>query len=557
MNSSTQPAPAVRPPSMIHGLELVIKAAAWFYCAEWAMNYHRQGFALAGYGVLLAYFAGGACLIKSLPSLDLYCDLRRLSKRFHQRAGLHVARLGTIADALKAGLLVSAGWLLGTLDGKPLRYAGQSSLVYFAPSRVGKTLAIMAALILWRPAKRFAGDSWGGSQVIYDCKGEIGACTARAQREHAHRDVYFLCPWVKEMSAELGMEIRDTGFTGFSDLDPTSPDLEADAAAKMMILLPDPPDAKDEVRFFKQAARDRGVLEILGLLSEGLPVTLPAILERAQLEGEEFLNQFAKYRVSTFASGALARMANKVWGTKLAAGPQYEGGLGELLNELLIFSPASSLGRHVCRDELTGEFLKKRECAVYILVPTRYIESHSGWARWVIGNLIEGAARVKNNRAVLVVIDEAARVGLVSNLIKAMELYPSAGISILSFWQSIAAGVMVYGKEGFRKLCDNADAIIHRAVRGNEDLKLLVELIGEEMVQEASRGVDPKQARTDFRGDYKKHPVADAFDLRTLPESKQILRFRNSPVFICDAIDPRSSKKLMKLLDPNPYHRHE
>lgn len=544
------------PPTINRVLLMWVGLALCVWTVGKVMPLHAAGYVLAGYAGLIAAAAGILLAVKSFNAFDIVRDNKRTAIRFKQRSRAHgVARRGNLKDAAKSDLLAPGGWLIGLLNGRELRYGGESSGHIIAPARVGKSLWVMLNLTLWKPRKRFPGDPWVGSFVAVDWKGELAACTADSQR--GIRDVVFINPWFVEMNRELGREFQDTGYTGFSDLDPHSRDIKADAEAKMALLLPDPPKASAEARFFKQAARTRGTMEILGLLAEGETVTLRKLFDRVQLGGDALIDHLARMRQSDAFGGVLAAMATKVYSTMLKAPEQSEGGLGELENTLSIYDGLGSLGEHVERDGFDPAILTKRPTAVYIMCPTRYTDSHGRWVNWVVATMIEAVARTKDNRRVLFVIDEAIRCGIIGNLDKATELYPSAGVSVWCVWQTMAAGIMVYGREGFNKLIDNADVVISRAVRGRDELKYLSDLIGNVTIQDGSRNLNLTDNRSDYRADYKGKPLLDVNDLRTLPDDQQIVRHKNDPIYITQAPDPRKNRRQMARLAPNPYHRRE
>lgn len=531
-------------------------AGACFWGTETMIARHGGGTQAFGYIAIATYVAGTLIFLRSLPGVDLFMDSLRLGRRYKQRADIDgKGRLGKIKDAVKAGLIRSDGWMIGQMGRKVLRYAGESSGHYIAPARVGKTLSIIAALVMWIAPKRYPGDDWIGSVVLLDFKGELAATTARIQKEMG-RELYFLNPYFMELNKELGRDFPDTCYSGFSDLDVNSPDLLADVAAKMTLLLPDRPGDAN-ARFFLLAGRDRGTMEIMGMLAMGETVSLPLLLERVQLEGDDFIAHIAKLRLSDKFGGSLSRAANKVWGQKLSAPEQVEGGLGELQNVLGIYNAFGSLGSHVSSDDFDPDTITTKPCCIYIMLPTRYTTSHAGWANWVIANLIESVAKSKNNRRVLFVLDEAIRLGVIGNLDRATELYPSAGVTVWCAWQTISAGVMIYGRDGFQKILDNADVIMMRATRGRQDLKMISEMIGQETVENSSRSIDPAKERADYRADRKGRPVKDLNDIRTMSEKEQVLFYKNSPAFICKAINPLTSPKLMSRIDENPYHRKD
>lgn len=540
-------------PTLPGVLGLWVFALVCLWLADLLIASNGAEFPIGGALGVLVGLVGLARFAKSLNDLDAVRDNWRAARGFKQRSTAHgTARKGIAKDAEKSGLLGEHGLMLGKIGTAVLRYAGESSIHIFAPARVGKSLMIMLWLVTWVPKPRWRGDDWRGSVVVNDEKGELYACTAWIQRSLFGRRVIALNPWREEMEEALDLEIGDTGYTGLEDLDPNSRDVIADVEAKMMLLIADSKDAKTD--YFKKAGRAAGTVHSLGLLAIEGEVTLPRLQEKVLLTGEEAKAWFVEMQSSDAFGGWLRAKAARLWELRIEAGDQYQGGFDELCQALSIYESFGSLGQHCSRSEFRAEWLTEEPTAVYILRPNRYADSHSGYPNWVLATTIEAVARTKTTKRVLFVIDEAVRLGRIQNLDKAVELYASC-ISVVCAWQTVAAGIGVYGRDGFRKLVANADVVISRAQRDVTDLKETVELMGNETILDASRGINVTEQTADYRADHKGKPVLDLNDIRTLPADHQIVRHKNDPLYVVEAINPLKDPKWRERLAPNPYYQ--
>jgi len=86
------------------------------------------------------------------------------------------ARWAEPAEVRRAGLLGSAGVMLGELDGEYLRHDGPEHVMAFAPTRSGKGVGLVVPTLL----------SWTGSTVVHDIKGENWELTAGFRSRFSH-----------------------------------------------------------------------------------------------------------------------------------------------------------------------------------------------------------------------------------------------------------------------------------------------------------------------------------------------------------------------------------
>jgi type IV secretory pathway TraG/TraD family ATPase VirD4 len=264
------------------------------------------------------------------------------------------------------------------------------------------------------------------------------------------------------------------------------------------------------------------------------------------------------------ASSPLQQPAVREYGDKLLATfeqspEEFSGGMSCAQQALAIYDSFGELGEHVSGDAFDPMTLKEIPTALYLILPPDLIRSHGAWLNLALSTTIEMVGRDCSNRRVLFLVDEAANIGYVPNLLHAMAVYRKFGIQIVTVWQQFSQAARIYGQYRARELWGMCDVIAAFGIRELEDLKMLSDLIGEETypdgVQNIQLGASPdEQTHYSYTGSYRSRPVLRPDEIRRIPDGKMLVLHRNSRPFLFDKLSYLKDRRLRRLADPNPYY---
>jgi type IV secretion system protein VirD4 len=540
-----------RPPSPCLSL---LPAAGAFYAAESLHTYgHSDGLALLAASAAAAF--GISRTIRALNAWDQVRDERRLKKQFARFSEAHgQAKWGTLKDAREAGLCNRYGIELGALDGRALTYSGENSLAIVAPPGHAKgTAFVIPNALTWRASK-----DWIGSIVFVDPTGEIAAISARQQS--TLRRVVFQCPFARRMRQQLGFDFQNTPANPLALLKRGSRDAKAYAEMIAEFLIPS--NSKDQMsgdgEYFRQFGREILTAFMLDILWWTGRVTLPELRHRLMVSGDRLKDSLIQLAINEGYGGAVREYAEKLLGTFENSAEEFSGGMSCAQQAVAIYDSFGDLGEHVSGDAFDPSTLKEIPTALYLILPPDLIRSHGAWLNLALSTTIEMVGRDCSNRRVLFVVDEAANIGYVPNLLHAMAVYRKFGIQICTIWQQFSQAARIYGQDRARELWGMCDVIAAFGIRELVDLKMLSELIGEETyadgVQNLQPGMQSERSEYSYSGSYRSRPVARPDEIRRIPDGKMLVLHRNSRPFLCDKSSYLKDRRLRRLADPNPYY---
>lgn len=164
---------------------------------------------------------------------------------------------------------------------------------------------------------------------------------------------------------------------------------------------------------------------------------------------------------------------------------------------------------------------------VYLRVPPYLMTSQSKLLRIWLGTLISVLASrtVRPTVPDLLLIDEAAQVGKLDELLTAVSLLRGYGLRCWTFWQSLGQLEGLWGAR-HREFLDNASVLSVFGLANGASAAAAAALTGldYEMLLDMTR------------------------------EQQALARFGERPM-LCDRIDYRHDPDLMLLADTNPFHR--
>lgn len=347
----------------------------------------------------------------------------------------HVAQTDPIGFAAKSGT-----HRVELRTGAEIHDRSEGGLLTIAATGAGKGVSHVIPNVL----------NYSGSMIIIDIKGEIAAVTARRRREMG-QDVYILNPFSE----------GPTDFINPFDLIDSGSSDAIDQARMVADLLITRSHADDP--FWDDRARDLITGAILFIAEHVAPkdraLHLAYKLWSADLR--QLANILAFMRGSQKQKGALGRFANQY----IDAPDKTRGSIhSTMMGHLMPLSSrsgerafsAKGKGRRVD----LGAFRDGVPTTIYLTVPPHYLHTHAAFLRIWVGALL-ASLRLRKQRPevpTLFVVDEAAQLGRMDQLLNAATLMRGYGLRIWTLWQSIAQIERIYGTAG-QEFIDNASTV--------------------------------------------------------------------------------------------------
>lgn len=380
------------------------------------------------------------------------------------------ARFLTPQQALKCGLLGSAGLVVGKLGKNLLRFAdAEGSMVVFAPQGSGKGVGIVVPNLLAYP----------GSVICTDPKGENHAITGRTRGRFGA--VYCLDVAHPELSHR------------FNPLDVVRRDdlLAVDDCRRLAELLM-PKDGREEDDHW----RKRSVSVLTGVMLYVLEryedepdrrnlATVDALLAAPLAELMETLKGMMESRHMFVRSAAM----------RLATALKTEEGLNLLSNiskGTEIWGEGRVLGRLGRRSDFDLECdVVARVASLFIIVPEDMQAVYAPFMRVMVGLSLHAVARVGkqgvgSNRP-LFMLDEAAALGPIPELEEGMGHLRAYARAIMVF-QDLGQLQTIYRR--WRSLLANASCQIAFGVNDEDTAELFSKMLGDRTVEVRSTGVN-------------------------------------------------------------------
>lgn len=312
----------------------------------------------------------------------------------------------------------------------------EGHLITCAPPGSGKGACLIIPNLLMVPT---------GSNVITDPKGENAFITARAQKEYKQK-VYIIDPWENQKQLGAIHGIESSGFNPFDVIRSFDKEEWPDICQMIAnILLPENPQAKDPY----WDKRGRSLIKLLLLqimttkpLEEQTFWTLYLMLRAGE---PEFLGYLYDMKKNPAFDGLMVAGANEVEGL-MGAENTFRGILSHAHDATAIFE-SSKLRASLAKSEFNPYDLANGDVTVYVVIPEKYLESHSAYLKIVLSLMLK-AVNDKPGKRVNFFIDEAGLIGKIDELQRVYAFGRGQKIIIWQFYQSVAQIRKIYGQDG-------------------------------------------------------------------------------------------------------------
>lgn len=428
-------------------------------------------------------------------------------------------------------------------------YEGPSSVCVFMPPGGGKSTAIAANTLL---------SNVGHTTVVNDPKGELYAICGTYLRERGHR-VITLAPWAKEISTAIGMNVEDHGLHLYANA------CRADAAnildeIKLVSSFLGSSDAEgSEDRFFADAGRSLVDLMGYAIMAEGRIPTLAEIRKRVNADDLQELLVTLSENKTAFA-GVVGDLALEQLSILTMAPRQFAGGKGYADRMLKLYDGLSPIGQHFRADGFDPSTLKdaSQPTTVFVIYPGHRLHTHAPSLNTTISFIIECVARHPNyGKHVRFLIDEAAHIGRIPNLTKAMQAYRGMGVQVVLFWQAVNQ-LSLYGQEK-ETILAAAGVKAFSNIHDHLTAKMCSEFAGEHCVKSVSITAKPKRALfgkpdTTTNTGLQTRPLFRPNEIREMSRESLLIIAENTPPVLCKKVPYYTRPEWSRAT--NPYFSH-
>lgn len=539
--------------------------------ATWRLNvYSQQGeswaapAALATAGLLLgkAYqlFAG----------YQKHCFRRSRFKRFTETAKRHATgRFVKESELENAELFSTQGLFLGSWKDeegrdRDIRYDGQNACLLLGPPEAGKTTSALIPSLM--PIQERRGNGIGHAVVCNDPNGE-GFAILRDALVAAGCRVLCICPFARELSKKLGIEVKDAGLNLWSQLDlngdaATTHALITDVSA-MLIAIGPRDDSKD--RFFKNGAK-----LLLSFFQEYCislgKIPTPSMLYELASRGPAGIVQLCDEIASNEddLEAGLVKQAATVKGYATTASEQFAGYLGCCLEALRLYDAEGVFGAHFTPDGLDPRTIKDDpKTVVFIMYPTQKAASHDAPLNLTFTHIVEQlAADPRPSRRVTILIDETSGAGQLP-LTRWVSEYRKFGIRCVMCFQELAGQAeRIYGAYTVKEFLAACEVVWASNVREPSTLDMLSKKTGEAVFDDRSINdparFDPSaDGQQTFGRSYKTRPVMRSDDIRRLDRQQALVIAGNLHAFLLSRVPYWTREAWNGIASPNPYRQQK
>jgi type IV secretion system protein VirD4 len=322
-----------------------------------------------------------------------------------------------------------------------------------------------------------------GSIVVLDIKGELAFITARAQQEYGQK-VYILDFWGVQDTLGARHGIRSSGFNPFDFIKHDTENLIDNCYSIAYFLCPDKPGDKDPYWVERSRAMIKTVL--LHIIT-GMPEkehNFWTLYKALRYSGDEWINLLLDMKKNPALDGLIKIAAEEFLGMDETSATLTGIRSNAQAATAIFESPA--LRNFMQRSEFNPYDLTNGDCTVYVVIPERFLDTHSTWLRLVIGLCLK-ACNARPNNPVCYFLDEAPLLKKMADIQKNFAFGRGQNIRMFLYAQSVSALKEIYGDawEGF--IANAAVVQLYGGARDHMTRTYFSNLLGQKTVTKKSR----------------------------------------------------------------------
>jgi type IV secretion system protein VirD4 len=434
------------------------------------------------------------------------------------------------------------GLLLGRMDSRLLRFAGEGHILTVAPTRSGKGVSCVIPNLLDHP----------GSVLVTDPKGENYAVTARWRREMGQR-VHAFDPF--------DIAGGDAAFNPLDPIDASSLEAvdEARMLADMMVL---PEGRGGEQLFWNEEARAVLTGLILHVAASATPErrTLAHVRTLLTLAPDLFAELLKEMRASNAAGGLVSRSAARI----LQKADKERSGVISTAQSHTHFLDSPRMAHIMRRSTVDLTTLKRAATSIYLILPTDRLEAYARWLRIMIAFALLATARVRGQPRdrILFLLDEFAHLGKMYPVQRDIGLAGGFGVAFWLIVQDLSQLRSTYG-ETWPTFLANADVLQAFGTNDWDTAEYLSKMTGDATILVASEN----QSRGVSRGRQSQQQQSAAItkaekgrrlllpdEVRRMSRSLQLLFVKGSAPLLADRLSYLRDSSLRTRADANPLY---
>ena len=475
----------------------------------------------------------------------------KVSKAARKKHGR--ARFSKWKDLKGSKLNSKKGIALGSLNSKPLRYAGDASVLAVAGPGAGKTTSLAQPFLL--ESRNFA--------VVVDVKGTLFATTHKARERMGHR-IWCLSPCWEELDAQFGgtVPLRDDGFDPGAFIDPESPSVLDQVNMLAELLMPAGKNATDNDEYWRTFSIEILVAFMLLQLEVDGRVSLVGLRGLLLSDDEELPKLIEGMAESTAFSGVLAENGKRLSQVLMNSPKLWSSGLSGACKALRQYDAHGHLGKHVSKSGVDFRKFRDEPTTCYIQLPTDKMSgAYAAWLGTVLCLAMEHIARDGKKGQVTFLLDEFQNLPPLLPVLKGLALYREAQIQFLFLIQFLAAlaSQRLYG-ESWREFLGCEVVMAFGPSTDMQTLRLFSELAGHESFRSPGFSTHPDQALHDELGlslslGNQGAPLIRPEEIRTLPKGKAIIFAENHNPIVADKRSYLKVRSLRRKAGRNPFFR--
>lgn len=400
------------------------------------------------------------------------------------------------------------GPILGrSMRGEILSYPGDAPLITIAPPRSGKGVGLIIPTLLHSPR----------SILVIDPKGE--AARATAARRAQFGPVYILDPF----RAAGG----EAAYNPLDRLDPEAAHFHDEAATLAESLVKSESDhSSDASEHFNSLAQ--ALLEALVMFCVAAEPPefrhLGQVRRYMGLPAEQWQALLNLMSQSNFGNGLVARRANQ----HLARDAKESAYTLSSMQRHTKFLDSEAIVATLNRSDFQFAALKKSPATVFLVLPPERLDAYSRWLRLLFTSAINEFAIdpvPPKFGSVELIVDEAAALGRLGAIERAMAFMPGYGLQPWLFWQDMAQLRGAYQVRA-ESLIAECGIVQFFDVVDYSTAEYVSKMAGQKTVQYWEGGTGVPNARGQRSGP-QRHRVARALltpdEVRTFPRDQMIV----------------------------------
>lgn len=322
----------------------------------------------------------------------------------------------------------------------------QGHMLTVAGSGQGKGTCVIIPNLLVQPF---------GSYVVTDPKGENAYITARAQVEMGQR-VYILDPWNEQQNLGAMHGISPSGFNPFDFIKANSEEMRDNCELIASYLVPDKPSTNDPYWSDRARTLIKTCLMHIITAKPAEEHNFWTLYKMLRLSGDDWLSFLVDMKDNQECDELISVAAGEFISMD-PAGPTLIGIRSNAQNATSIFE-SPQLRQSLQKSEFSPFDLTNGNCTVYVVIPERFLTTHSAWLRLVIGLCLK-ACNSRPNRRVNFLLDEFAIMGKLKDAQNAYAYARGQNITMWAFVQSLSQLKEIYGEDGMNTLISNASVL--------------------------------------------------------------------------------------------------